>query len=354
VTEVTALETLAELIRIPAPPGEEQALAAVLRTHLAAHTKNAVVTTDAKGNVLVAASPAALTSATTLITAHLDEIALMVTQIRADGTVFVAPLGGAHPWKWGEGPVTLLGQYKHITGILSLGSIHTNHPASTIQRAREGHVPTWSDVFVLTGCTHAELTAAGIRVGTRVVIAESRRTITELNHSLIAAYFLDDRAPLLAWLNAITQTITENLDQNNDWIFLASVAEEVGGEGALYASFSRQFHRVIALEIGPSTTDDPFPITDQPTVWVSDGYSATPITELDRIALAATDSGLTPRFQVLTRGGSDGSIAQAHGYCAAGITLALPTQNSHGYEIIHQNGIANLTKLLLAYLNRLD
>ena len=42
-----------------------------------------------------------------VVTAHLDEIALMVTGIGHDGKIGVGPLGGVHPWKCRKKKITL-------------------------------------------------------------------------------------------------------------------------------------------------------------------------------------------------------------------------------------------------------
>ena len=49
-------------------------------------------------------------------------------------------MGGAFPWKWGEGPVEILPLEggEPIPGVLSFGSIHTSHPATAIERSRAG------------------------------------------------------------------------------------------------------------------------------------------------------------------------------------------------------------------------
>ncbi len=62
--------------------------------------------------------------------------------------------------------------------------------------------------------------------------------------------------------------------------------------------------------------------------------------------------GLTPHWQYLSRGGSDASCAASKGLTARPVTLGLPVENSHGYEIMHREAPAELVRLLLAYLRR--
>ena len=68
----------------------------------------------------------------------------------------------------------------------------------------------------------------------------------------------------------------------------------------------------------------------------------------------ARDLGLDPQFQSLSRGGSDASCAASHGLCARTITLGLPMENSHGYEVIDPGSMANLAALTSALVRALS
>src|SRR4051794_25287922 len=122
-------QLLEDLVALPGPPGQEGAV----RDYVAARAEELgyFSTVDAKGNLLIAAGSALPENPSIVVTAHLDEIALMVRAVHADGTLGVSALGGAFPWKWGEGPVEILGRDGDvIPGLLSLGSIHTTSPQS--------------------------------------------------------------------------------------------------------------------------------------------------------------------------------------------------------------------------------
>ena len=347
---MNADQTLRDLVALPGPPGQEDRVRDYVVARL--ETLGLTVQVDAKGNVL-AGTPATLTGQPrVVVTAHLDEIALMVKSIDGDGIIGVVSLGGAFPWKWGEGPVEILARNGvMVPGLLSLGSIHTTAPESVAQQARDGIVPGWNGVRILTGQDAEELADLGVRPGSRVVIARSRREIFALGGGLIASYFLDDRADLLALLLAVEAT--RGVPAFEGVLWAATASEEVGGEGALYLLGRLRPDVCVALEIGPSSPDSPFPIGSQPTVWVSDTYAATDPRDLDLIDDAARDTGLSPYFHVVTRGGSDASCAAAQGLCARPVTLAFAAENSHGFEIMHREAPQTLALLLVAYLRRL-
>ncbi len=193
-----SIELIRALIALPGPPGEENAVRDWLAERLRALDYTA--TTDPKGNLLVRVSGGA-SGPPILVTAHLDEIALMITRIESDGRVRVEAVGGAYTWKWGEGPVEILTRNGPVTGILSFGGIHTNSEGSVVEYARHNPLK-WDRAYIFTGQTADELQAAGVRPGLRVVLARSRRIVTEFG-PFVASYFLDDRADLAVWLMAL-------------------------------------------------------------------------------------------------------------------------------------------------------
>ena len=367
-------ELVRQLVALPGPPGEERAVAVWLSDYLLRIGCTPEI--DAKGNVLVrlegapdnAKSPSSSSPLSSsdlnpalpdiLVTAHMDEIALIVTKIEEDGKIRVAASGGVFTWKWGEGPVDILTREEALTGILSYGCIHTNDEKSVVEYARH-HPLDWGRAFVFTGLDRAELTAKGVRPGIRVVIAPPRRNLTEFGPYL-SGYFLDDRADLAAMLLAVETLTKPEGDQNTNEIspapryrsltFAATASEEVGGEGALFIMNRQPIDICIALEIGPRTPEADFPIDAQPTIWVRDGYAAMDSRDGDLLTDCCRALGQTPHWQYLSRGGSDASCAAAKGLCARPVTLGFPVENSHGYEIMHRDAPNELARLLLQYL----
>jgi putative aminopeptidase FrvX len=277
-----------------------------------------------------------------LVTAHMDEIGLMTTKVEDRGRLRVARLGGVHPWKWGEGPVALLGR-EEKSGVLSMGSIHTEDASSNASRARRGEALTWSEAWVETGLSSEELAEAGIGVGTRIVLSRGRRTLTPLGGGLVSGPFLDDRAPLASMLAAM----------GADVAWAATCSEEVGGEGACWIMSRMRPEVCIALEIGPNTPDAPCEVSDQPTLWVNDGFAAMRARDIDLVEGVARTLGLRLQRQALSRGGSDASIGASRGLCARPITLGVPVENSHGWEIMHEGALASLTLLTRALVDEL-
>ena len=337
------LDLLQELVSVPGPPGQEGLVRDVLAAHLEhlgyAHS------TDAKGNLIVRLGSSS--GPKVVVTAHMDEIALFVRQINADGTLKVSPLGGIFPWKLGEGPVTIMASSGHFDAVLGVGSIHTESNLSSAKRAKSD-VLTWEMTTVTTGLSKDELKKRGVRLGTRVVVAPSRRALTKFG-DFVSGYFLDDRADLVSWLLVLEALQGSSLDVT----FVATTSEEVGGEGALYFLTSELPDICIALELAPQVPDSPIVIDARPVVWVNDAYAAMPPHLGEVLDSVSGESGIELQYQALSRGGSDASCSAAKGLCAHPITLGLPMENSHGYEIIHRDSMRALADFTVALLKRL-
>ncbi len=345
-----ALTLVQELVALPGPPGQEGRVREAVAAH--ADRLGCAFQADARGNLLMSVPGAERLpeKPEIVVMAHLDEIALMVTRVEDDGRLAVTSLGGLLPWKWGEGPVQILAPSGARDGVLSVGGIHTNDPRSLAVQARDRPL-TWLDWRVWTGQTAKQLTDSGIRAGTRVVLHPARRTMTTLGE-FVSSPFLDDRADVAALLLALEDLKNEGLKDIDPArvLFAATAAEEVGGHGALWLLRQYQAEVGIALEIGPRVPDCPFPLDEQPTVWVNDGYAAMQASDLELVARAAQSIGQTPHFQALSRGGSDASCAASQGLVARPITLAFGAENSHGWEIMHRDAVPNLAALLGATL----
>ncbi len=336
-----SLEVLQSLVRAPGPPGQEGAIRDVVAGYVSEMGLQSSV--DGKGNLKVSfGEPNQI-----VVTAHLDEIALMVTAVLPNGKLKVRALGGLHPWKLGECAVDVLGSNATLPGILGFGSIHTEDPRSNTVRARNGALK-WDDAEVFTGVPASALAEAGVRVGTRVVVAVASRDLISMpNH--VAGRFLDDRADLAAWLIVLDAF----KDVSAPITFLATTSEEVGGEGALYHLTRNPADICIALELGANVPDAPVEISASPTVWMTDSYSQTTAADADLLDEISKSTGISLQYQAFSRGGSDASCAASHGLCARPITLGLPMENSHGLEIMHIKAVPQLAEFTIALLRKL-
>ena len=194
------LSLLDELCVAHAPPGSEDEIDVLLTRRLEGLVRR--VWRDAAGNVIahVAGRAGASGDGPLLLNAHKDEIALMVKRVEDDGRLRVRPIGGAHPWKWGEGPVDLLADDGTvIPAALGFGPAHVSAetPLFRVTEGRRGL--TWDLACVDPKLSRAELAARGVHAGTKVVLERTRKRPRVLG-DYVCAHALDDRGGIAVLL----------------------------------------------------------------------------------------------------------------------------------------------------------
>jgi putative aminopeptidase FrvX len=333
-----------ELVLCHSPSGWETEIDLVLLKQFKA--LNLEVWQDGAGNV-IAKIPGQDQTRAIAITAHKDEIGMMVKSMNDDGCLQVRRLGGAFPWVYGEGVVDILGDQEVISGILSFGSRHVSHESP--QKAQQVDTPLrWEDAWVETKCSLSELTALGVRPGTRVVIGKHRKQPFRLK-DYIASYTLDNKASVVILL-ALGERVK---NPPVDIYLVASAKEEVGAVGALY--FTQNFDRhqalesLIALEICPLADEYPIESGAAPVLLSQDSYGVYDELLNAEIRTAASQAKVPLQLAIIDGFGSDASIAMKFGHVSRGACLSFPTQNTHGYEIAHLGAIANCTEILATY-----
>jgi putative aminopeptidase FrvX len=209
---------------------------------------------------------------------------------------------------------------------------------------QENKPVTWEKAWIETKRTAAELAAAGVRPGTRMVIGKHRKQPFRMQ-DYIASYTLDNKASV-----AILLALAERVKQPaTDLYLVASAKEEVGAIGALYFSQRQPLDALIALEICPLSAE--YPIADgvAPVLLSQDGYGLYDETLNAELRQAAERQQIELQLATISGFGSDGSIAMKNGHVPRAACLSFPTQNTHGYEIAHLGAMLNCLEVLVAY-----
>lgn len=333
-------QIIEELVMHHSPSGAEAEINQLLMQRFAA--LGVQVWCDRADNI-IAKIPGKNPDRAIAITAHKDEIGAIVKNLGDEGRVEVRKLGGSFPWVYGEGVVDLLGDNETISGILSFGSRHVSHE-SPQKVQQEDTTVKWENAWIETKLTSAELEAAGIRPGTRMVIGKHRKHPIRLKDH-IASYTLDNKASV-----AILLALAENLKQPAVDVYLvASAKEEVGAIGALFFTQNQPLDALIALEVCPLSQEYPFKDGESPVLLSQDSYGIYDEGLNGQLRQSAKQLDIPVQLTILSQFGSDASIAMKFGHVARAACLAFPTQNTHGYEIAHLGAIANCIDLLKAF-----
>lgn len=331
-----------KLLSVPAPSGYETQLAAIVRAELDdlgyAHT------TDSAGNILVRLPGRDNKAPLLCLAAHIDEIGMVVTNLEADGTLRVTRSGGLYPWKQGEGPVEILGDFGSIRGILAMGSTHT----ATGNKALE-----WADVRIITGLTPKELAEVGIRPGSAGV--PSREICGPVIFGspadpLLGAWTFDDRMGVVALLRLLSLLHEVNQPPQRPTLIAFTVGEEVGGLGAKIVAAREQPETFIAVDGCPMPPGAPLKLDGRPGIWAKDRLAPYDQALLRDLCDAAYAVGTELQPVIFDSAASDASLVLAAGLTQRIACFGHVRENSHGYEVARLSVFENTVKTLFQFV----
>jgi putative aminopeptidase FrvX len=161
---------------------------------------------------------------------------------------------------------------------------------------------------------------------------------------------MDDRAAVVALLDAAAALKQRDGRPPNDVYVVFTTSEEVGGVGGSYASRTLPGHVTLALEVGPTEEEYGTRVSGGPIVAYSDAECVYDKKVADRLMDIASACGLSPQPAVLGAFESDASHAKAGGLGAQTGLLCLPTLNTHGYEVIRRDAIAEMAGIVVEFL----
>lgn len=338
---------LQDLISLYGPVGQEDEVREYCIEHLKQYDIDTKV--DKAGNV-IATLPGKTDQSVTLL-AHMDEIAMIVKKVNKDGTLQIKQLGALDAFNIGQGPVDILGSNDVVTGILSLGCMHSTkatHNVWEVKPSGGNKSLTFEHMHVFTGKSKQEIDKAGIRAGTRVVVPKSKRQIIELG-DYIGAPYMDDRAPMAVLLLLLFQLKQNNGIPEKTIHIVFTTSEELGAIGANYVA-SQHSTDFIAVDIAPVEDEYGVELSASPIFMYQDAFATYDKKLTDTLFQISQDLNHSPQTMVTEVYGSDASIPKRMGHIGRGAAITIPTKNSHGFEIIHKHAIRKIVDVLERYV----
>jgi putative aminopeptidase FrvX len=236
-------DLLARLAVIPGVPNHEWRVRDTVLAALPAWARR-IARVDAAGNVVVAFGP---DRDTTVVVAHMDEVAYTVASVARDGMVTLTMQGGLTPSAWEDVPALL-----HFdpapgarTAPASLRGVFVPRDSATLRRP--------SVMRAWFGMDSAALASHGIHPGLGVT---AYKHAERLASTRFASRALDDRAGSTALLLAIARL--DPARSVHKVIFAWSTAEEIGLDGA------RALARAIGTSVRHVYAVDTFVSSDTP------------------------------------------------------------------------------------------
>jgi tetrahedral aminopeptidase len=337
------IDRLRMLSDVPGISGDEIAVRRALRPMLEGHVDELRV--DAMGNLIAYRAGTGTTSLRVLITAHMDEVGLMVTGHTSEGGLRVETVGGI-PSRVLPGLTVLAGK-DAVPGVIGLQAIHR------IDRNGGDKTPAVEKLSVDIGATSREEAERVAPVGTSLVFATR---FERLGHSCKGKAF-DDRAGCAALVELLCG---ETFPFELYGVF--TVQEEVGLRGAQVAAYTVQPDVGIVLE---GTTADDLPKGDLdvssgtelgkgPAITVMDRSYITPPYLLSHFIHTAETDALPHQIKQPGTGGTDaGAIHRARSGVPA-ITVAVPCRYIHSpVSVLREDDLLGLVTLVNTAMRRL-
>lgn len=328
------LKTLTE---INAPSGHEQAIRRFLLDELKKLGFAPVL--DRMGNVVVVKEGTGdAPRKRVMVSAHMDEVGLIVTSATEDGYLRIAAAGGIDPRVLVSKRVTV-GDDK-LPGVIGAVPIHLQ------SAAERKHVLSMDELLVDIGAKNKDEAERKAPMGTYISFDTP---YVEYGDGFACGKAFDDRVGCLSLLRLLQEELPVDL------VACFVSEEEVGCRGAKVASFAKAPDKGIAIDV---TAWGDTPGTKQPDIKLGEGIAVKVMDhgsisnpDLREALLAAgAQAGVKTQREVLPFGGTDASAMQTSRGGIPVCTLSIPCRYVHSAcEVVDLRDVEGGVKLLNQY-----
>jgi len=279
-----------------------------------------------------------------LVTAHVDDIGLMVRHINNDGTLNVCPVGGLFPFYCVTENVNIyIRDNKVYTGTVCRipNSLHVTEEEltkalpdfrSNVCVVLDNDVSNVDDVRKL-----------GIETGDYIALHPRFM----MNNGYIKSRFIDDKANAAVLITALKALKKEKL--NRKVYFYFSVYEEIGHGATCIPDDVKDVLVVDIAPMGPEQNSHEKKVS----IFAKDTYYPYHNGMTNELRDCAKKAKIDYVMDVFTpHYGSDGDNALSSGHDVRHAAIGPGTANSHGYERTHIDGLKNTYLLLMEYINK--
>lgn len=336
-------DIIKQYTEIPGPPGHEGPVADTLLKDWKKTCKSVKKTKI--GNIIAKVGGK---GPKLLITAHMDEIALLVKSVTKDG--FLRITHGTAGSEFSQRPntaylgqpVLIMGKKAYHEGILTNAA---GHAMPEKLRKKEGI--DWDDIFIDMGLdSRDQVESLGIRPGRHVIFNAATRRLG----NRIIGKAMDDRLGLA--IMTFLASELKGLDLKYELYLAATIMEEIALAGAITIARDIGPDLAIALEIGlvgdiPNIPFEYMPASlgNGPIIAHKDSGTYYSSEVADLIEDSADKSGIKIQHAVFQGFGSDGIELIKEGVPTALFTF--PTRYTHcPYEMVCESDINDIINIL--------
>jgi putative aminopeptidase FrvX len=276
-----------------------------------------------------------------LITAHYDEIGLIVTDIEESGFLRFAPVGGVDVKTIGAMEVTVHGKHD-LFGVIGAKAPHLIDPAD------KDKAVNFEDMRIDIGLS-GEKAKELVTIGDMVSFNSPAQ---KMMNNRIAGKSLDNRCGVAAIVETLKELIKLNHDDNV--YVVATVQEELGLIGAICASYRIDADLAIVIDVChgdmPGTpADSSFPLGKGTAIGIGPILNREHVKAMIKLA---KDEHIP--YQIDPETGDTGTEAAAHAVAKEGspvILLSIPSKYMHTpVEMISVDDVIATGRLAARYI----
>ena len=181
-----------------------------------------------------------------MLEAHADEIGYMIKHIDDRGFLRIDRVGGSDAATARGRRLTILGDKGNVSGIIGNTAIHLRRDEAGQEKA-----PAVHDLWVDVGASNAaEVAALGLRVGHPAIYQDGPM---ELAHKRLIGRAIDNRIGGYIIAQVMKRIATGKKKPAFTLVCLNAVQEEIGGNGAMMATYRLQPDACICLDVTHAT-----------------------------------------------------------------------------------------------------
>ena len=331
-TKNDALFTLIKtMVETPGPSGQEHLMREAIKAEIKGYCDEVV--TDALGNLIARKGKKSDEGRRIMISAHMDEIGVMVTHIDDNAFVRFLAIGGISPLTCIGGRVLFMNGVSGVIGV---------------ERLEPNTMPKLENLFIDTGASSAK--DSPVAVGD---VAGFYRPAVQLGNRLVAKS-MDDRIAVVIAIEAMKAVKSSP----NELYFVFSVQEEVGIRGAATAAFGVDPDLGLAVDVTrtgdtPKSNKMTVALGNGPAIKVRDSSFIADKRIVEWMVDEAKAQKLPYQMEVLEAGGTDGRAIQMTRAGVPAGCLSIPCRYIHSpSEMVDRGDVENSIKLLTGLLSK--
>ena len=325
------LNTLQMLVETPGPSGSEHLIRSKVEEEIRDYVDE--LYTDALGNLIARKGSLGEGGKRVMVSAHVDEIGLMITHVDDNGFARFIPIGGVSPLTCLGGRVLFMNGTQGVIGI---------------ERLEPNEQPTLAKLFIDTGAISKQDSQIGVGD-----VCGFERPFMNLGKRLVAKS-MDDRAAAAVAIEALKAI----QDTPNEIYFVFSVQEEVGLRGAITAAYGVDPQVGIAVDV-TRTGDTPkgakmeVALGNGPAIKVRDSSFIADPRVVNWMVEEAKSQGFPYQMEVLEAGGTDGAAIQRTRAGVPAGCLSIPCRYIHTpSEMVDADDLQQCVSLLTGLLGK--